>query len=76
MIFQSAGRLLSVYQLVRWYWMMNGGMAQPYAFTPWITVTHSRLLGYASLALPRPSEVVTTMYGKMIPIINPVLLKL
>jgi hypothetical protein len=75
-IIQSAGRLLSVYQLARWYCaarMMNGGMAQPCAFTPWITVAHSRLPGCASLALPRSSEVVTTMHAKMIPIINPVL---
>ena len=35
---------------------MNGGMAQPRALTPWITVAHSRLPGWASLALPRPSE--------------------
>ena len=38
---QSAGRLHSVYQLARWYCaakMMKGGMAQPRALTPWITV--------------------------------------
>ena len=76
---QSAGRLHSVYQLARWYYtakMMKGGMAQPRALTPYITVTHSRLPGWASFALLRPSEVVTTMPVKMMPIMNPVSSKL
>jgi hypothetical protein len=53
---QSAGRSHSVYQLARWYCaakMMNGGMAQPRALTPFLTVAHSRLPGWASFALPR-----------------------
>jgi hypothetical protein len=66
-------------QLARWYCaakMMNGGMAQARALTPWMTVAHSRLPGWASFALVRPSEVVTTMPAKMMPIINPVSSKL
>jgi hypothetical protein len=76
---QSARRLYSVYQLARWYYtakMMKGGIAQPRALTPWITVAYSRLPGWASFALLRPSEVVTTMPVEMIPIINPVSSKL
>jgi hypothetical protein len=52
------------------------GMAQLRALTPWITVAHLRLLGWASFALLRPSEVVTTMPAEMMPIINPVSSKL
>jgi len=56
--------------------MMNGGMAQPKALTPWIIVAYSRLLGWACLALLRPSEVVTTIEAMIMPIINLVLSKL
>ena len=76
---QVSGRLHSSYQLARWYCpakMMNGGMAQPKAFTLWITVAYSRLPGWACLALPQPSEVVTTIVAIIMPIIKPVSLKL
>jgi len=57
--------------------MMNGGMAQPKAFTPWITVAYFRLLGWACLALLlRLFEVVITIVAMIMPIIKLVLLKL
>jgi hypothetical protein len=56
--------------------IINGGIAQPRALTPWITIAYIQLLGWASFALLRPSEVVTTMPAKIMPIINPVLSKL
>ena len=46
----------------------EGGMAQSRALTPWITVAHWRLPGWASFALLWPSEVVTTMPAKMMSI--------
>ena len=77
---QVSGRSHSLYQLARWYYpakMINGGMAQPKAFTPWITITYSQLLGWAYLALLlQLSEVVTTIIAMIMPIIKPVLLKL
>ncbi len=76
---QSAGRSHSVYQLARWYYaakMIKGGIAQPRALTPYITIAHSQLLGWASFALLQLSEVVTTIPTKMTPIINLVSSKL
>ena len=72
--------ILQLHQIcARWYCaakMMNGGMAQPRALTPWITVAYTQLPGWASFALLQPSEVVTTMPVKIMPIINPVSSKL
>ena len=77
---QVSGRSHSSYQLARWYCpakIINGRMAQPKAFTPQITITHSRLPGWACLALLlRPSKVVTTIVAMIIPIIKPVSSKL
>ena len=55
---------------------MNDGIAQPRAFIAWITIAHLQLPGWANLALPQLSEVITTMPAKIMPIIKPVLLKL
>ena len=65
--------------MARWYCLakiMKGGIGQPRALTPYITVAYSRLPGWASFALLKLSEVVTTMPTKIMPIINPVLSKL
>jgi hypothetical protein len=38
----------SSYQADKWYWpakMMNGGIVQPAALIPWITITHLELPG-------------------------------
>jgi hypothetical protein len=40
--------------------MMNGGIAQPAALIPWITVAHSRLLGWIAFGWPLLSDPVTT----------------
>jgi hypothetical protein len=49
---------------------MNGGMAQPYELTPWITVAYSRLLGCFIFALPCLSDVVIIIADEITPIIN------
>jgi hypothetical protein len=56
--------------------MAKGGIVQPRAFTPWITVAHSRLPGCATLALECLSEVVMAIPEAMMPIMNPISSKL
>ncbi len=48
--------------------MMNGGMAQPFALTASIAVTHSLFPGWIVLGLPLLSEVVVTLDVEMTPI--------
>jgi len=56
--------------------MINGGIAQPKAFTPWMIIAHFQFLGWACLALLRPLEVVIIIAAIIMPIIKPVSLKL
>jgi hypothetical protein len=56
--------------------MMNGSIAQPFAFTASMTVTHLMFPGWIVLSLPFLSEVVITFEVDITPIWKPVSSKL
>ena len=78
-ITQSRGMEPSSYQVLMWVFpakIMYGGIAHPSALMPWITVVHTRLPGWISLAFPRLYAPVTTNCEDVTPTMKPVSSKL
>ena len=79
LITQLQGISPSLYQLKRWWRalrIMKGGIVHPVALMPWMTVTHSLLLGQIVFSRLHLSKAIIIALEAIQPIIKPVLLKL